>query len=173
MERRAIQRKVVRDLGVKNRNIAWFGTRGMKWKDFPTKIQHIILHNPSPKVIFIHLGSNDMGEANNSCNLERFIKKELMNLHTLFPNAKIIFSSLLPRLIWSRTIIPPVKIDKKRRHCNDRIRRFMGVVNGQFLANEEISADTPGLYFSNGVHLSDIGSDILILNFKDALERLQ
>ena len=44
------------------------------------------------------------------------------------------------------------------------------MVGGVFIDHLEITADTPGLYKSDGVHLSDIGSDIFMLDIREALQ---
>ena len=62
-------------------------------------------------------------------------------------------------------------MEPKRKFINRVIRRFR-TYNGRgvFIDHPEITADTPGLYKPDGVHLSDIGSDIFMLDIREALQ---
>jgi hypothetical protein len=65
---------------------------------------------------------------------------------------------------------PLTKINRKRTHVNNCMRRFMNFNGGKFLSHSDISSDTPGLYFRDGVHLSDVGYDFMLLSIRDLLD---
>ena len=53
---------------------------------------------------------------------------------------------------------------------NRFLKRLVLYLGGQFIEHEDIKADTPGFYFRDGVHLSDIGTDLFLLSCRDTLE---
>ncbi len=171
-ERRAVFRQIQNSLGVKGiSSITWEGSRGMKWELLMQTIQYLALRESCPKVIFIHLGSNNIGSS--SCSyLRAVMKRDILNIVSMFPNAKLVVSAMLPRLVWNRTLISVDKIEKKRRYFNRFLRRLVCYLGGQFVSHEEITADTPGLFFGDGVHLSDVGTDLFLMAFKDCLETM-
>ena len=54
---------------------------------------------PSPDMILIHLGSNDIGTIK-TCNLIENIETDILRLKLLFPKCRIIWSELLTRRYW-------------------------------------------------------------------------
>lgn len=169
-EQRAIFRHREHSLGLSSiAGISWSGSRGMKWAHLKHTLQYMALHKPSPKAIVIHLGSNDLGTVK-SVDLRHAMKDDIFSLFKTFPNTTLIVSALLPRIVWDRTSIPVDKLEKKRKQLNRFLKRMVEHDNGIFVKHEDITADTVGLYFRDGVHLSDIGNDLLLLGFRDALE---
>jgi lysophospholipase L1-like esterase len=150
--------------------IKWHGIRGLKWERLMAEVQFLAIHNQAPKIIIIHAGSNDLCSAKCSTMRQSF-RSDIDELHSLFPNAKICMSAMLPRMLWPQSF-PLNKIEKKRKLLNRFIRRLTTYVGGLFINHEEISTDTPGFYFSDGVHLSSIGCDMFLLAVKDALEHM-
>lgn len=172
-EQRALQRGISRILGVRgvNQNIVWSGHRGMRWDELNRDIQFLAMHNPVPRILIIHLGSNDLGDVRCSV-MRRSLRSDILALHDMFPHTRICVSAMLPRIIWSRSPIPVAKIERKRRLLNRFLRRLVTFIGGRYVAHEDITSDTPGLYFRDGVHLSDVGSDLFLLSFKTLLEEL-
>jgi hypothetical protein len=88
------------------------------------------------------------------------------------PDTIFIFSQMLPRLKWRVHDYPMSKIDKKRKHINNCIRRSVVFDGGKFISYPDIDVDTPGLYFGDGIHLSDVGYDFILLNMKELFDEL-
>ncbi|MES9883958.1 MAG: SGNH/GDSL hydrolase family protein [Sedimenticola sp.] len=152
------------------RNINWMGYGGLRWGALRQKIQYAAIHGSAPKAIVIALGSNDLG-LTKGCPLIHDMRRDLHAVQAMFPETKIIFSALLPRLVWLRTDIPVDKIETKRKQINRTVRRFVtNILHGSFVSHPDITADCPGMYHTDGVHLSDIGNDLFMLNIKEALE---
>ena len=169
---RASFRGMEEKLGIQAiQGIKWCGARGMKWRQLSHTIQLLGLHLPCPRAIVIHVGSNDIGSV--PChNLRRVIRRDLFAIHNLFPTAVVIVSALLPRLNWDRSFILDDKVEKKRKLLNSFMKRLVSGMGGNFITHEEITADTPGLYRGDGVHLSDVGNDLFLMELNDALDKL-
>ena len=109
--------------------IKWCGTRGMKWNHLRHKLQYLSLHNESPEVIVLHVGSNDLSSVPVSV-LRSVMRTDILFLHDLFPNAKLVISALLPRLNWNVECFPVDKLDKKRKLLNRFLKRLVYHLGG-------------------------------------------
>ena len=140
----------------------------MKWQQLLPKIQYAALHNAAPKAIVVHVGSNDLAYQKGVVLIHN-MKDDLSNLVQTFTSSAIFVSAMLPRIVWSGTQVPD-KMESKRKFINRVIRRFIKYNGrGSLLIIQKLH-DTPGLYKPDGVHLSDIGSDILMLDIREALQ---
>ena len=117
-----------------------------------------------PDMIVIHCGGNSLVEVRQGY-LAKAIKDDIGNLSKkLHFLCTIIWSDMLPRLTWRGAIAKSV-IEIKRRNLNRCGRRAVLKAGGRVIEHPEITEDTAGL-FRDGVHLSDIGSDILLCNLQ-------
>ena len=142
----------------------------MHWSEFNQMLQLQCLHSRPPKYLVIHLGSNDL-TSTTGCELEHKVRGDIDLWMSNLPNTTFIFSELLPRLSWGSTVIPFQKIEKKRKHFNNRMRRFIHAKGGYFVKHD-INIDTPGMYFRDGVHLSDVGYDMFLLSLTSLFENI-
>lgn len=142
----------------------------MHWYQFNSTMQYTCLHNKPPKFLFLHLGSNDLTSIK-GCALEHSMREDIRSWMEKLPMTQFIFSELLPRINWGAPQFPDYKIERKRKHLNNCLRRFMTHNGGQYIKHEDIETETAGLYFRDGIHLSDIGYDIMLLGFKDIFEK--
>ena len=99
------------------------------------------------------------------------MRKDLLELHSLLPNVKLLTSAMLPRLSWP-AFFPLDKVEKKRKHLNRFLRRITNFLGGDFITHDEINAETPGFYFRDGIHLSDVGCDMFLLAIKESIENI-
>lgn len=67
----------------------------MSWFEFQPMLSTLISSWPSPDVIIIHLGDNDL-EAHKTLDLISQIKIDFLNLHSIFPASVLIFSEIIP-----------------------------------------------------------------------------
>ena len=105
--------------------------------------------------------------------LRNVIKDDMLYLFKLLPSTTLVLSAILPCLNWSRSEMLIDKFEKKRKLLNRFMRRRLACYLGVFfLAHEDIKSDTPGFYFADGVHLSDVGNDIILLSICEVLEKL-
>ena len=171
-EQRAVFRHREHNLGLsKIAGIRWSGLHRMKWTQLSHTLQFMALHNPTPKAIVLHLGSNDIG-TDKSIVLRHAMRQDIISLFETFPDTTLILSALLPRIVWDKTCTPVVKLEKTRKQLNRFLRRLVVHDGGIFVNHEDITVDTPGLFFRDGVHLSDVGNDLFLLNVTDALEEV-
>lgn len=171
-EERAVLLKKDRNLGLSCvQGIFWAGQGGMKWAQLKTTLQYKLLYNEPPRALVLHVGSNDLGMLK-SIELRHAMKDDLLYILSMLQGSVLIVSAILPRLKWDRTSIPTNKIDKTRRQLNRHLRNLVEHDHGIFVSHEDITADTPGLYAHDGVHLSDVGCDLFLLGISTALEQV-
>lgn len=137
--------------------VRWQGWRGMRWWQLKHKIQWISLHR-TPKVIIIHLGGNDV-VLTKFQKMRRIMKRDFKRLTKLFPDTIIVWSEILPRLIWkySEEYFNIDAVDIKRKRFNTLGRQIVnGYRNGRIIKHD-ITTDCQGFFKADGCHLSDIG----------------
>lgn len=62
-------------------------------------------------------------------------------------------------------------LKKLAKRVNRRLKKFMSLGYGASIRHLELEGGIQGLYWRDGIHLSDIGLDILNLNFQTAIEQ--
>ena len=169
-----MRRGTAQNMGLPQRitSIKWVGRRGMRWHQLMHQLQDLAMHSPPPRALVLHLGSNDLTSVRCGT-LRLFMRRDIRAIHNLFPYAKIVVSAMLQRRTWSWGIggsYTESAIENKRKTLNRFLRRLSISVGGTFIPHEDITSDTTGLYYSDGVHLSDIGNDLLLMCFRYALE---
>ena len=91
------------------------------------KFQLAMLSNSPPKMILVHLGGNDLTTVKQG-KLMGMIKKDLFYMASTFPSAYIIWSDILPRLLWRDITNTPDnlrKMDQKRKRINRAGRQIL------------------------------------------------
>ncbi|XP_053560520.1 uncharacterized protein LOC128651511 isoform X2 [Bombina bombina] len=93
--------------------VKWFGIRRMCWELlFPVFVEYSkVFHHPD--VLVLHLGGNDLGIIPQK-ELVRRIKRDLGNIKDLYPEIKIIWSQITPRLVW-RSAWDYDKLERSRK----------------------------------------------------------
>ena len=98
------------------------------------------------------------------------IKKDLQMIQMFFPVVKVIFSEIIPRLVW----LSPGKLrslEKIRKRVNHSIEKFMQNMDSFSFRHVELEGGFPGLYRRDGVHLSNIGLDIFNTGLQSMIEK--
>ncbi|OCT68288.1 hypothetical protein XELAEV_18039587mg, partial [Xenopus laevis] len=166
---RAEQRTFTTNLGIKDVRIVWKGIQGLKWPDLLPIIFQMKARWGFPATILIHLSGNDIGKGRNIY-LIRNIKRDLAQIKFIFPNTVIIWSEVVPRLVWLQDAgFHPLKRCRKTR--NFTISKFSKTVNILVYRQYELEQGYEGLYCSDRLHLSKISFDILNMGFQNAIER--
>lgn len=156
------------ELGVKNLEfdkdvleIFWKGVRGMKWESLIDIIEFCKSKFPNPDFIIIHLGSNDIKFA---CSKRLFsqIQRDLNAVMKEFSWSHILFSEILSRLVWRN--LKWTEGEKERTIINSEVKKILD--REHFIHHPKIIARKSYLFRDDGVHLSDIGNDYLIEDFK-------
>ncbi|XP_077140620.1 uncharacterized protein LOC143805314 isoform X3 [Ranitomeya variabilis] len=148
--------------------IFWFGIREQKWNSLMDQVTLIYSKFPSPDVIIIHLGGNDIGKLA-TVGLLFLMKQNFLELRIMFPNTILIFSEIVPRLLWLKS--EDLKFcEKIRKRLNRSMSKFMPSIGGLSFRHVDLEGGVPGLFQNDWVHLSEIGTDIFNLNLKAMVE---
>ncbi|XP_069604250.1 serine/arginine repetitive matrix protein 1-like isoform X2 [Ranitomeya imitator] len=148
--------------------IFWFGIREQKWSSLMDQVALMYSKFPSPDVIIIHLGGNDIGKRA-TVDLIFLMKQNFLELRNMFPNTILIFSEIVPRLLWLKS--ESLKFcEKIRKRINRSMSKFMPSIGSLSFRHVDLEGSVPGLFQNDWVHLSEIGTDIFNLNLKAMVE---
>lgn len=128
------------------------------------------LHNswPQPDIVIFHVSGNDIG-SRHTLDIISQLKWEFLQLNSLFPNTVLIFSEIVPRLLWLED--PASRYcEKIRKRINRALAKFMPSINGISYRHVDLEGGVRGLYRSDKVHLSDIALDIFNLDLQSCIE---
>lgn len=112
-QKRVLQRRYSANLSSDSVQIFWKGFRGLRWCNLYFQLS--VLYNlwAYPSVISVHVGGNDTGHLK-TVDLLFSIKRDLHCLKMSFPQTTLLFSEIVPRLLWySSTHLKP--LEKIRR----------------------------------------------------------
>ena len=107
--------------------VHWIDHQGLQFKDLDSLIDKKRDILPTPNILLIHCGANDLTEKDMpGKRLIENIKYSVLRYKALFIHIVIVWSSMLPRRYWH--FVPlntgPI-IDQKRRRVNSAIRTFV------------------------------------------------
>ena len=104
-------------------------------------------------------------------NLIQMIQKDVKAYSNLFPETCIIWSDILPRAAY-RGAISNAKVEKSRKSLNNAMKLYMPRINGEVIHHKNIQWDAHHLYRRDGVHLNDMGNDVMLGNITQTMERI-
>lgn len=148
-------------------DIKWCGIRGARWESLVPELNNKTQELPSPEVLIVHLGSNDITSIDTD-ELIKNMKNGFQKIDEMFPEASIMFSELVSRRKWRG--IPVQEGERRRRLVNQTMSEYVWNHGGFVISNSNITNDMLELYREDGVHLSALGDDILLENFTEALK---
>lgn len=97
------------------------------------------------------------------------IQDTIRAVKTVSPKTVNVFSIVIPHLVWLNSYI--FSVFEKIRKIIRRIEKFMCLGYGTSFRHVDLEGGVQGLYRKDGIHLSDIGLDIMKLNFRHQLNR--
>eukprot|EP00063_Salmo_salar_P034718 XP_014009553.1 PREDICTED: uncharacterized protein LOC106576728 isoform X2 [Salmo salar] len=148
----------------------WKGTQGMTWAQLLPQLDQLKIKWPKPDVVILHLGGNDLGTQSPEA-LMSSVKKDLTSMRSIFPQCRLVWSDILPRMSWRQTEDSEA-VDNVRAAINRRAHAIIAELGGTALTHENITCcSDAGLYRPDGVHLSGKGIDTFNLNLQDFLEK--
>lgn len=153
-----------------NLTIGWHAIGGMSWAAFEHTLQYQLLFQPAPRMVFIHLGGNDL-LTHSLFKLQKWIQAGIKYLREAVPHIIILWVDILQRVDWSpdRSAKINKAIERKRRRVNRFGRQYVtSTVGGHFVA-VDIDHATPGFYRSDGTHLSAVGCDFFLDTVRDEI----
>ncbi|XP_053561818.1 collagen alpha-1(I) chain-like [Bombina bombina] len=148
-------------------SIRWLGRRGLQWDGLPALLQNARHRWGQPHIILLHMGGNDIGSAP-ALDLINAMRSDVKWICTTFPGVRLAWSNIIPRLRWRYFPTPRIAY-RVRKKVNRELGRAVIEVGGFVVRHELISADKKGLYRPDGVHLSDEGLAIFLVDLKTAL----
>ncbi|XP_069802067.1 uncharacterized protein [Dendropsophus ebraccatus] len=124
---RAAQRASCRpgglNLGFSQANVSWRGVGGMRWLRVLSEVIAISKQLHGPAVLVIHAGGNDLCSVR-LAELISVIKSDVIRMSELFTDSIIVWSEVVPRVVWNGARNPGA-IERARRILNTRISRFV------------------------------------------------
>lgn len=155
-------------LQTKGIDIWWQGYGGLWFVDLACKLRWLAQFENPPNFIVIHCGANDIGQVKTQKLLDR-VRWDLRLLASVFPNTKLVWSFLLPRVAWrySKNVRA---MEQSRNRVNRAAAKEILGCGGRLLRHTQFLGKPKQLYSRDGVHLSGLGNDIYLNNLQGALE---
>ncbi|KAJ7326847.1 hypothetical protein JRQ81_016606 [Phrynocephalus forsythii] len=141
----------------------------MTWNALDSFIDVSSMDSPDcpPAIRIIHLGGNDMTHMSGKALILKVID-DLREYHSRFPMTRIVWSAMIPLLVWG-PVHDPQKMHKFRKGVNREVDNFISNGLGSVIQHPEITALKPELFWPDGVHLSDMGLEIFLLELQEGL----
>ena len=122
-------------------------------------------------MLLIPLWGNNIGNTNTG-HLCRIMKRDLCYISQLLPDCIIVWSDILPRFDWRHTSTASVEQLDKYKRINRRGRKVLcSFCNGRYLSHD-ISKTSSDLFRDDGVHLFNLGNDIVLNTLHGAIDSL-
>lgn len=158
------------NLNLENTSVLWQGYSGMKLQDLNTRLSTLLTLEDRPEFLIIHCGANNIGQKTTEELLE-LLSTTLSRICDMFPTTTIVWSSALPRLAW-RFSENVKAMNEIRGRMNREAIKFVTSRGGHYIKYPQFSQKPPTLFDPDGVHLSQLGNDILLNTIKGALQDL-
>nr|XP_033796710.1 elastin-like [Geotrypetes seraphini] len=153
-------------LGHMGLRVSWWGQRGMRWSQLLVLLTDLRSRTSHPDILLIHLGGNDV-DAWTGKDLVNRIKDDLRVVWDWFPGVLIVWSDIVPR---------PSRIASRRwtrglAKLNRQVGKWVVGHGGWQILHDWVDVNCFGLFHTDGVHLSDVGWDLLLDDFASSCER--
>ncbi|XP_034960449.1 uncharacterized protein LOC118079870 [Zootoca vivipara] len=158
-------------ISVSKANLYWIGIQKMKWEKLMPLLHEIYYLRSSPSLIIIHVGEDDL-HPNDNLSLIISMKNDLGILKRAFPNATIVWSSLLPRRFCKKDQNPK-HMAKSQKFVNKKMVSFCNEIGVHFLSHNLITPDKANLFLPDVNDLSDAGADFFLADLKKVLRFYQ
>ncbi len=140
----------------------WKGKSGAGMRDLYSLVRSVN-HGPSPIVIIVHIGTNDLVTVDEFCMRQR-ITEALQTYTAQFPNTKVVWSDILPRVFYFGAK-SQAAVEKKRKAVNRWAKSQCKRLGASCLTHPQFTWSETALYRFDGVHLSPLGTQL----FRDNL----
>lgn len=170
---RAAQRAEYRpgghNLGFYHARVSWRGVGGLRWHRVLHEVVDISRSVRGPVILLIHAGGNDVC----SVRLEELItimKADLERIPGFFPQCLLVWSEIVSRPRWQGAR-DAAAVERSRRTINIRLSRVVRSLGGVVVRHHQLEGDNRHLMLPDGIHLNEIGHDILLYGFQDGIEQ--
>ncbi|KAM5140492.1 uncharacterized protein ACMZJ9_014352 [Mantella aurantiaca] len=157
------------DINTTDEQILWSGIKGLSGANLFSTLSDLCSRWPLPNILIIHVGGDDIGKMLR-LELVHTLKSDLLNFKKNFPNTVVVYSEIIPRPAWLNTPLAK-QYEKIRKRINRAMEKFLPEIGGFSLRHINLEGGEDGLYRQDGVHLSDIGLDILNKDFQECIEK--
>ena len=97
------------------------------------------------------------------------IKRGLVRLKVMCPNARIVWSEILMRRYW-HSAQDGRALEKSRKRLNLLVRNFIQNIGGCVIRHSNIRASEKSFYRIDGTRLSNTGNEVYLNNIQGAIE---
>ena len=154
----------------KGMSIWWQFKGGMVWADLYPKLRHLVRISDLPRFLIIHCGANDVGMEKETRELIGAMKTTIEKIKLLMPSVTVVWSQMLPRKSWWYAE-DVVAMNKCVRRINSAIAAYVVREGGCYIKYPDLKIEDELLFEKDGVHLSNVGNDILLNTISAAIEQ--
>ena len=145
--------------------IYWKGKGGAGVCDLPDLLHS--MRAPQPKIIMIHIGTNDLG-CTDMFSIRQRIAYYIDLCRRSYPSATLVWSAILPRLFYYGAK-DQGSMEHIRRSINRWARSRCRLFGASFLPHDLFHWQNHALYLYDGVHLSVTGTKLLLSDFASCI----
>lgn len=148
--------------------IWWQGYSGMKIWQLRPKIEIMATYEHAPAILIIHCAGNDIGRRPVG-DLRRILKSEITKIQSILPQTIIVWSQILPRKSW-RYSNDLNAMNRSRLRLNSAAAVCTTNMGGGYIRYPDLKLSSESLWANDGVHLSDLGNDLLLNTIQGGIE---
>ena len=150
-------------------HITWKGKRGLRLAELRNYVTTFRDTATDPSLVIIHVGTNDIGYLQKR-NLLAEIANVIYYIQGVNATVRVTWSDILPRVKYDNFPVNKQNIpDRVRRAANKYARSVTRRINGASVPHPQITHQSKDLFYRDGVHLSDMGTTILMNNIRQAI----
>ena len=142
--------------------VLWRGRSGARLRDIWSLIESIPANASPPKIIIVHLGTNDLLHID-VFSIRQSIAIFMDEVRSRFPSSVLVWSDILPRVFYFGARSQKA-VERQRKAINRWARVYSQRVGCQVLHHPQFVWSDLALYRHDGVHLSATGNDIFCNN---------
>lgn len=155
------------NLGIQFADLWWQGYSGLTLKQAKYKLRAIAAVGDTPSIILFHCGGNDLGNID-LWQIRQCISNTFKMFFELFPGVRIIWSEILPRLVW-RYSDDAVAMERSRKRINSYAGKLAISTGGSYLRHPVLSKVNRSYFKSDGVHLSVCGNEFFLAQIRKGI----
>ena len=144
--------------------VEWRGRRGLHLGEVPGFLETIIRKEGyiNPSHVIMHVGTNDIGRFS-KVRLMQLVAKTMAKVQLLLPEARVIWSEILPRRSYTGFLEKDqMRADRVRLAMNKRARAWCRRAEVPTMARQSIRHEDQALFRPDGIHLSDVGIELFL-----------
>ncbi|KAK2905468.1 hypothetical protein Q8A67_007267 [Cirrhinus molitorella] len=159
-----------RSLGLRC-TVIWEGRGGRLWEQLLPVLWSLRAKAPAPDILIIHLGGNSLCcEGHNRLDFLQEMKTDLAEVLRMLPRTRLLFSFILPYLnLRGQTARTAYGVKRSRQWFNGAMSFFLAERQMRCIHHSNIDLSH---LTRDKVHLSPEGNELLLSNFREALQSI-